>query len=255
MSGGDDLLSSYNIQNMLFGIEGATNGESEADDDTRADGSSPPCVHNCAEAPLEALGALKPPIHLHWPHTSMLEPRDLGEILKTSRSALETASHVVSCGCMATNDIALLTTLVLLRILHWYETILKSNSGTSTGTRKSPSLGSPVSQVNSQSNGAAGRDPYPDGMSATHSLSMPPMKIGNYELALEDRPIFLMHVIQSELHKLGSVLDVFLGKFSTEGEQLLQENNNERFNLILENFVRVKYTAMVKKIQQNLSTV
>lgn len=240
---GNDLFSPFPARSVLLGIENTTMGGTG---DTASDLGSV-CTQNCSEAPLGALKVLKSPANAQWAGLSNIGPHDLGEILQTSRSALQTASKVVSCTCSANSDVALLTTSVLLRITGLYEAVLRSSTSSSSAD--------PCA-------GAAARDPAsPDGHLVKAdcgmdqpSYGMPSMSIGNYEIAIEDRPAFLMNVLQSEVNKMGAVLDVFSKKFCSNGLSLA-DNNDERFNLILERFIRMRHNTTLAEIRKRLGVV
>lgn len=236
---GNDLFSPFPARSVLLGIENTTMGGTG---DTASDLGTV-CTQNCSEAPLGALKVLKSPVNAQWAGLSKIGPHDLGEILQTSRSALQTASKVVSCTCSANSDVALLTTSVLLRITGLYEAVLRSSStsGADAGAARDPA--SPDGHLVKAD---CGMDPP--------SYGMPSMSIGNYEIALEDRPAFLMNVLQSEVKKMGAVLDLFSKKFCSNGLSLA-DNNDERFNLILERFIRMRHNTTLTEIRKRLGVV
>ncbi|KAF4460926.1 aurR1 [Fusarium albosuccineum] len=182
--------------------------------------------------------------------------QNLGTILTASRSALSCASKTVSCTCTPNDNVALLATAVLLRILSWYEIVLQSYRGPGDDSSSAgvDSYNSPAaSPDNDELERPSTRDTEMshDGSEGS-GLFVPPMTIGPYELDAENRERMIGHIMLSELSKMGRLLSSFSKKFCDPQSITLGSDNKSQLYLALEMFIRNKHSVTVLAVRKKL---
>ncbi|CAJ2509009.1 Uu.00g140350.m01.CDS01 [Anthostomella pinea] len=221
-------------------------GGPDGTENTIADGNATAgCISNCAIMPLNILKTLGPSLDTYTDALS-----DLGTVLKTSRTALDSATLMVSCPCSATTDMALLATSVILRILSWHLTIFHSLQP----KEKKQSGQADAKGRLEQQGPSTTHDLGPDarGSATAQGLCMPAINIGTYELELEERPLLIMHIIQGDLSRMEAVLDLFSKRFCRSNGHPFGEDNNEKLHQVLEMFLRRKHNATLADIKKDL---
>ncbi|KAI6764211.1 hypothetical protein HG530_008000 [Fusarium avenaceum] len=130
--------------------------------------------------------------------------QNLGTILTASRSTLKCVTAVMSCTCTPNDNVALLFTAVLLRILSWYHIVLKHcHTPTDGSTASTDAYKSPLSSTDGkESERPSTKDTnVSQDRSEPSNLIVPPMTIGAYELDSENRERIIGHIMLSELNK------------------------------------------------------
>jgi hypothetical protein len=181
--------------------------------------------------------------------------QNLGTILTASRATLTCVTTAMSCTCTPNDNVALLVTAVLLRILSWYHIVLKNCRGPNDGsTALSDGNNSPTpSTEGKETDTSAPRDiDLSQDRSERSSLIMPPMTIGAYELDSENRERMIGHIILSELSKMGNLLSDFSKKFCDPQSTSLGNDNRSQLFLALEMFIRNKHIATVLAVRKKL---
>ncbi|KAF4989095.1 hypothetical protein FGRMN_9337 [Fusarium graminum] len=211
--------------------------------------------HHCESDLISALAKPDLPSLSCW-----VEPKssqNLGTILTASRSTLTCVTTVMSCTCTPNDNVALLVTAVLLRILSWYHIVLqncqspKSNGG---GTAPIDGYSSPATSTDGkESERPSSRDTDVSGdLSEQSTIIMPPMTIGAYELDSENRERIIGQVMLSELSKMGALLGNFSKKFCDPQSTDLGHDNRSQLFLTLEMFIRNRYTTTVLAVRKKL---
>ncbi|KAF4972078.1 hypothetical protein FZEAL_9671 [Fusarium zealandicum] len=192
--------------------------------------------------------------------------QNLGTILTASRSALSCATKTVSCTCSPNTNIALLVTALLLRILSWYDIVLRNCQGSGEGTNSSGNSNSSAAATDSFSSPAGSlendemdrpstrerdTETLADGTDGS-SLFVPPMTIGPYELDAENRERIIGQIVLSELGKMGRLLSTFSKKFCDPHSIALGGDNGSQLYLTLEMFLRNKHSVTVLAARERL---
>lgn len=182
--------------------------------------------------------------------------QNLGTILTASRSTLTCATNAMSCTCTPNDNVALLVTAVLLRILSWYHIVLENCRGPNNGSSTAPVDGCnspPASNDGKETERPSTRDTdMSQDRSEQSSLIMPPMTIGAYELDSENRERMIGHIMLSELSKMGTLLSTFSKKFCDPQSTALGNDNRSQLFLALEMFIRNKHMATVLAVRKKL---
>ncbi|SPJ88003.1 probable pathway specific binuclear zinc cluster transcription factor for the aurofusarin gene cluster [Fusarium torulosum] len=129
--------------------------------------------------------------------------QNLGTILTASRSTLTCVTTVMSCTCTPNDNVALLFTAVLLRILSWYHIVLQNCHSHNDNSSTAPTDGytsSAASTDGKEQERPSTRDTdVSQDISEQSSIIMPPITIGAYELDSENRERIIGHIMLSEL--------------------------------------------------------
>lgn len=189
-------------------------------------------------------------------------PQDLGIILAASRSALSCVSKTVSCTCTPGDNVPLLVTAAVLRIISWYDIVLQNccgsgdNTNTTTTTITTDDCGynSPAASVeNEELERAPTRDSAISLEGSDGSgFFMPPVTIGAYELDSESRERMISHIMLSELSKMGRLLNNFSKKFCDPQSVTLSNDNKTQVHLALEMMIRSKHSVTVLAVRKKL---
>ncbi|KAI5456772.1 C6 zinc finger protein [Mariannaea sp. PMI_226] len=208
-------------------------------------------------------GVITTLVKLEPPSTSCQEKstssQNLGTILTATRSALSCTFKTVSCTCTPNDNVAMLVTAVLLRILSWYDIILQncrgSGDGSNSSRTSSSSSSSPTSQdddgLETSSTNEHDADTLQD-ESDRSSIYVPPMTIGPFELDAENRERMIGHIVLSELGKMGRLLGRFSKKFCDPHSMALGNDNQSQLYLALEMFLRNKHSIAVLAARKKL---
>jgi hypothetical protein len=182
--------------------------------------------------------------------------QNLGTILTASRSTLTCVTTVMSCTCTPNDNVALLFTAVLLRILSWYHIVLQNCHSPNDNSSTAPTDGynsSAASTDGKEQERPSTRDTnVSQDRSEQSSLIMPPITIGAYELDSENRERIIGHIMLSELSKMGDLLGNFAKKFCDPQSTSLSNDNRSQMFLALEMFLRNKYTTTVLAVRKKL---
>ncbi|RGP66064.1 aurr1 aurofusarin regulatory [Fusarium sporotrichioides] len=183
------------------------------------------------------------------------DSQNLGTILTASRATLKCVTTAMSCTCTPNDNVALLATAVLLRILSWYHIVLKNCRGPNDGSAAT------IDDHNSPAPSNDGKDTerslsrdtdVSQDRSEQSSLIMPPMTIGAYELDSENRERMIGHIMLSELSKMGNLLSDFSKKFCDPQSTTLGNDNRSQLFLALEMLIRNKHMATVLDVRKKL---
>ncbi|KAK2616914.1 hypothetical protein QQS21_000002 [Conoideocrella luteorostrata] len=194
--------------------------------------------------------------------------QSLGTVLKASRSALDSAMFVASCNCAPNANVALLFTSVMLRILLWYDAVLKSNRDDEIGGNgdeaSSPTTGygadahhpngsiscGSVSSMDKNLSPGAGKT---ESIGTRPGLVVSPITIGVYQLDMEDQARMIVHIVLSELAKMSRLLDSFSKKFCRGGSSSsLGNSSGIQLHVALEMFLRNKHSVTVLAANKKL---
>ncbi|KAM0543063.1 hypothetical protein ACHAPJ_012512 [Fusarium lateritium] len=184
--------------------------------------------------------------------------QNLGNVLTASRSALSCLSKTVLCTCAPSDNVALLVTAAILRILSWHDIVLQnchgSRGNTTTTTSVEGGFDSPVeSPDNDELDGMSTKDTdMPQEGGEGPGLFMPPMTIGAYELDSENRERMIGHILLSELSKMGRLLNNFSKKFCDPQSITLSNDNKSQLYLALEMFIRSKHSVTVLAVRKKM---
>lgn len=179
--------------------------------------------------------------------------QNLGTILTASRATLKCVTTAMSCTCTPNDNVALLATAVLLRILSWYHIVLKNCNGPNDASAATiDDHTSPTSSNDGKdTERSVPRDTnVPRDGSEPSSLIMPPMTIGAYELDSENRERMIGHIMLSELGKMGNLLSDFSKKFCDPQSTMLGNDNRSQLFLALEMLIRNKHMATVLDVRK-----
>lgn len=182
--------------------------------------------------------------------------QNLGTILTASRSTLKCVTTVMSCTCTPNDNVALLFTAVLLRILSWYHIVLQHCHVPNDTSNTAPTEGfkSPLASTDGkESERPSTKDTnVSQDRSEPSNLIVPPMTIGAYELDSENRERIIGHIMLSELSKMGDLLSNFSKRFCDPQLTSLTNDNRSQMFLALEMFIRNKYTTTILDIRKKL---
>ncbi|RGP64447.1 transcription factor [Fusarium longipes] len=181
--------------------------------------------------------------------------QNLGTILTASRATLACVTTAMSCTCTPNDNVALLVTAVLLRILSWYHIVLKNCSGPNdSGATSSDGHNSPTPSTDGKETerSTPGDTDLLQERIEQSNLIMPPMTIGAYELDSENRERMIGHIMLSELSKMGNLLGDFSKKFCDPQSTTLGNDNRSQLFLALEMFIRNKHMAAVLAVRKKL---
>ncbi|KAH6960172.1 C6 zinc finger protein [Fusarium avenaceum] len=179
--------------------------------------------------------------------------QNLGTILTASRSTLKCVTAVMSCTCTPNDNVALLFTAVLLRILSWYHIVLQHcHCPKNSSTAPTDGCKSPLSSTDGkESERPSTKDTnLPQDRNEPSNLIVPPMTIGAYELDSENRERIIGHIMLSELSKMGDLLSNFSKRFCDPQLTSLTNDNRSQMFLALEMFIRNKYTTTILAIRK-----
>jgi Aflatoxin regulatory protein/Fungal Zn(2)-Cys(6) binuclear cluster domain len=169
--------------------------------------------------------------------------RSLDTVLRVNQAAIDNLLTILNCPCTADSNLALLVTIIIFKILSWYEASLHC----STAPGENSTVGSARSNSPLTSScGTHDNSPTP----AVESVFMPPISIGAYQLDAEHRGRMVAQLILTELIKLNKVVDGFSQKYG-RGGPMSTEDSKTQLHFALEMFLRsrLKMTILTAKEQ------
>lgn len=177
------------------------------------------------------------------PSSSNGATRSLDTVLRVNQAAIDNVLKILECPCTANTNLALIVTIIVLKILSWYQASLERSS---TGDDGSSTASAGSSSHFSSACGSRGRSPSP----AAESVFMPPITIGAYQLEAEHRSRMIAQLMLTELAKMSRIVDGFSRKYCQD-EPMSTEDSQSQLHFALHMFVkcRLKMTVLAAKRQ------
>lgn len=179
-----------------------------------------------------------------YPSSTSGSSRSLDTVLRINQAAIDNVLTILNCPCTADTNLALLVTIIVFKILSWYEASLNcSRSSGDSSMTGSASANSPFASSCGTHEGSPA--------TGAESVFMPPITIGAYKLDDEHRGRMIAQLILTELVKLTKVVDGFSRKYG-RSRPMSTEGSRNQLHFALEMFLRSRVKMAVHVAREQL---
>lgn len=227
---------------------------------------------SCIELASSTLHSLSLPSNMCVSSPQPIPLHTIEQVLAAGRGAISAFNILLQCTCSHSSSFALTLALIITKVISGYSALCRcsASSPSSCNLLRTPSPAATSGNGRKAPSSSDHLSPSSSSNSLTSSTSMPrgphnivldtPITIGDYKIDPDDKYVFILQIVLSELRKVGKMVDAFALQYSAANPNACPDGSaNEAMNGLsdcgeksvyksLEQFLRCQVTKARREV-------